>query len=206
MSDNKRSPLYYEAPTELRRGLAALARGFEPRERAPGRFEWLGGLKLAAASLVTIAAVIVTRSASVPSAEDRVTQEVVASHVRSLMVSSHLTDVPSSERHTVKPWFNGKLDFSPSVADLSAHGFALLGGRLDYLGERPVAALVYQRREHKINLLTWPSSETADAKPKLVSRQGYSVFHWIRAGMNYWAVSDLNAEELRQFSELVLAY
>ena len=129
--------------------------------------------------------------------------QVVASHVRSLQ-GGHLTDVASSEHHTVKPWFAGKLDFSPPVPDFTSQDFALKGGRLDYLGERPVAALVYGRRQHVINLFVWPGSDAAPA-PTAISRRGYHIVHGAAAGMTYWAVSDLNPTELAQFAQLVAA-
>jgi len=128
-------------------------------------------------------------------ADATVGQEVVASHLRSLM-ATHLTDVPSSDHHTVKPWFNGKLDFSPIVADFGDRGFVLAGGRLDYLGNRPVAALVYRRRQHVINLFTWPTSQP-DLAIGAFDQQGYHAFHWTRSHVTYWAASDLNLEELR---------
>ncbi len=127
--------------------------------------------------------------------------QVVAGHVRSLQ-GTHLTDVASSEHHTVKPWFAGKLDFSPPVPDFTTQGFPLIGGRLDYLGERQVAALVYGRRQHVINLFIWPGRDS-NAPPAAASRRGYSIVHGGAGGMAYWAVSDLNEPELSQFARLV---
>jgi anti-sigma factor RsiW len=129
------------------------------------------------------------------------TQDLVASHIRSLMVS-HLTDVTSSNQHTVKPWFEGKLDFAPVVADLTAEGFPLVGGRLDYLDNRTVAALVYRRRQHVINLFIWPASHPV-ATETMRLYQGYRLRHWAAAGMSYWAVSELRDSELKEFVRLV---
>jgi len=136
-----------------------------------------------------------------PGAEESLEKELVASHVRALM-ADHALDVASSDQHTVKPWFNGKLDFSPEVTDLAAQGFALAGGRLDYVGGRPVAALVYLHRQHRINLYVWPSDRN-DA-PAGATRQGYHLLHWTRNAMSYWAVSDLNPVELAQFRDALL--
>lgn len=173
------------------------------REAAKGPRRWTWRAMAALAACLAFVAVGVFRFApgvSRHSHGDLVAQEVLASHVRSLM-ANHLTDVPSSDQHTVKPWFNGKLDFSPPVRDLSAQGFPLVGGRLDYLEGRPVAALVYQRRKHFINLFVWPSS--ADSGKQVVMQQGYNMHHWAESGMIYWAVSDLNNSELEEFVGLI---
>jgi anti-sigma factor RsiW len=122
--------------------------------------------------------------------------DVVDAHVRSLL-ANHLLDVPSTDRHTVKPWFAGKLDYSPDVK--APEGFDLIGGRLDYLEGHPVAALVYRRRQHTINVFTWPSAGR-DRAPALRSERGFQVMNWTRAGMTWWAVSDLNGEELSQLA------
>jgi anti-sigma factor RsiW len=131
------------------------------------------------------------------------TRELVASHVRSQMLPSHRFDVASSDAHTVKPWFEGKLDFSPPVKDLAEQGFPLVGGRLDYLHNRQVAALVYQRRKHSINLFIWPSSPGDLALPTKATRQGFHIVQWTKSGMTFCAVSDLNEDELQAFVVLI---
>jgi anti-sigma factor RsiW len=131
-----------------------------------------------------------------------VSDEVVASHVRSLLVD-HLTDVATSDQHTVKPWFNGKIDFAPPVVDLAREGFPLAGGRVDYIGGRVVAALVYKRQSHVINLFVWPaSSDGATATVRTTaSRDGYNLENWRVGGLNFWAVSDGNADDLARFRD-----
>jgi anti-sigma factor RsiW len=128
-------------------------------------------------------------------------QEVISSHVRSLL-GTHLLDVPSTDQHTVKPWFNGKLKFSPPVHDFANEGFRLIGGRLDYFNGREVAALVYQRRQHVINLFIWPADSSHNTAATGFTKDGYNVSHWIRDGFEFWVVSDVNGAELSTFADL----
>jgi len=130
-------------------------------------------------------------------------QEAVADHVRSLQVS-HLMDVASTDQHTVKPWFAGKLDYSPQVVDLAQSGYPLIGGRLDVLDRRNVAAIVYQRRKHYINLFIWPS-DAESLHGRLYEQNGYHVLGWTKSGMNYLAVSELGEKELREFVKMIQA-
>jgi anti-sigma factor RsiW len=132
-----------------------------------------------------------------------IAEDVISSHVRSLL-ATHLFDVPSTDQHTVKPWFDGKLKFSPPVHDFAEHGFRLTGGRLDYLNGREVAALVYQRRLHIINLFIWPSESSRNIVATSFSKDGYNVLHWAHEGFEFWAVSDVNAEDMRAFADLEL--
>jgi anti-sigma factor (TIGR02949 family) len=136
------------------------------------------------------------------SAEPELRDEVLASHIRSLM-PDHLTDVRSNDQHNVKPWFNGRLDFSPAVPRLDDAGFPLIGGRLDYVHNRPVAVVVYARRQHLINVYAWPTDASTELASSLSSRQGYNVLHWRHAGVEQWVVSDLNPPELQQFAALL---
>ena len=134
-----------------------------------------------------------------PSDEASLAQQVVAGHIRAAQ-PGHLVDVPSSDRHTVKPWFDGRLDFTPPVKDLAADRFPLEGGRLDYLAGRPVAAMVYRRDRHIIDLFIWPA-DSVRASPDFAQIQGYHVVHWTANGMTLWAVSDVEPGQLREFAE-----
>jgi len=135
---------------------------------------------------------------------DAIADEVVNSHVRSLM-ANHLFDVQSTDLHTVKPWFLGKLDFSPPVVDLATSGFPLVGGRLDYVGGRPVAALVYQRQKHTINVFVSPAGGDPSTDNVVSTVRGFNLLHWIHNGMSFWAVSDLNSAELGEFATALQA-
>ena len=195
----KREASYHRAPPELRERLRFAIRAQTNgtiRPRARGRSQWNAGLAVAAAVVLSVSVALYI---VLPTPQDRLENDVVSSHVRSLM-ANHLSDVASSDQHTVKPWFNGKLDYSPPVDDLTAQGFPLIGGRLDYLDDRPVAALVYRHRQHAINLFVWPSEGAHEQKPHALSRQGYNLLRWTQGGMEFWAVSDLNEAELTQFA------
>lgn len=132
--------------------------------------------------------------------EQSLTDQIVADHIRALQ-PGHLEDVASSDQHTVKPWFDGRIDFAPPVRDFAAQGFPLKGGRLDYVAGRPVAALVYQRDKHVINLFVWPGSGAATSVPAAAERNGYNVVHWTQDGMTFWAVSDVELNQLRDFAQ-----
>lgn len=190
----------WEEQLRLREALRTLAPRYTAsaslrrRIEGPRRQSWM---PMAAAAAVAIAAVGLW---TLPRGGSDQTQDVAAAHIRSLM-ANHLTDVPSTDQHTVKPWFTGKLDFSPVVKDFSDRGFPLIGGRLDYLDGRPVAAVVYQRRKHVINAFTWPS--TATHSPRTAARQGYNIVTWTQSGMAWSLVSDLNAKELEELAALL---
>jgi anti-sigma factor RsiW len=187
---------YYAAPDRLRVAVAIARR---PVRVSPQLLAW-AAMVTVVVSLGSGAVIHTVRARQTAAATTTMAQDVVASHVRALM-GAHLFDVRSTDQHTVKPWFLGKLDFSPQVDGLAPLGFRLAGGRLDYLGGRPVAALVYQRQQQTIHLFEWPASDTREALTDTRALRGFQVRHWTRDGMALWAVSDLNEIELDQFSQ-----
>ena len=194
----QRSNLYYRAPESLEEKIRRLVPRENRRERIPWfhRWIWAGG----GAAFAT-AALLITFMISRPAAPTA-GQEVVTSHIRSLM-SNRLMDVISTDQHTVKPWFDGKLDFAPPVRDLAAQGYPLAGGRLDYLENRTVAVLVYRRALHTINLYVWPTVDNRVTPFREQTIQGYNVFSWQKNAFEFRAVSDLNTNELGEFVRLV---
>ncbi len=187
---------YHRAPAALRAAVAAQIA--QPKPRWTERLGQLPWTKHALAYAVVAAlASATTLQLAVPSAHGRATDEVVASHARSLM-AQQIVDVPSSDQHTVKPWFNGKLDFTPPVKDLAAEGFPLVGGRIDYVDGRAVAAVVYQRRRHYIDVYVWPNQSGTVAPLRETAKRGFTVVSWSDSEFTYFAVSEVDASELRQ--------
>lgn len=192
--------LSYQPSPAFQKRLQASLRAAARTETTPRVPAWRWVAASAAAAVLLFLAWHMGRITLTTATGNDLVNEVVSDHVRSLMVN-HLADVPSTDRHTVKPWFNGKLDYTPPVEDLAAQGFPLTGGRLDYLNGRPVAALIYHRQKHPINLFVWPASQPTDTGLETATRNGYHLIHWVRGGMNYWAISDLNAAELQEFAQ-----
>jgi len=188
---------YHDAPPELRDRILRHVRRAEPRPRRP-IFLWASlATATACAALAAWLAPTLIREAG--GWEPRV-EEVLDDHLRS-QLGTHWVEVASSDRHTVKPWLSAHLGFSPAVPDLSEQGFVLVGGRLDVLDAKPVAVLVYQRRQHMVSVFVWPREPLpADG---VTERRGYHIVRWGAAGLSYWAVSDLNQSELRDFSRLL---
>jgi anti-sigma factor RsiW len=192
---------YFRAPAGLRESVLGAVRASDPVPqnvvvRRASRFWLTTGLGLAAGVLLGF---FVAQNLYRHSSEQRLLAALTDNHVRSL-IGTHLTDVISSDQHTVRPWFEGKLDFAPPVEDLAGHGFPLVGGRVEYIDGRSVAALVYERRKHFINLFVWPATagnqEVKGEKP----RRGYNIVRWRAAGMNYSAVSEVAEDDLRKFA------
>jgi anti-sigma factor RsiW len=194
--------LSYAVPAGLEQRIRTSVRKANPAPPAWAQLPWnrlAPAVGLAAVLLILV--VIFGRSWLAPSQEAMLAQQVETAHVNSLM-ANHLTDVASTDQHTVKPWFDGKLDFSPPVVDLAAQGFPLIGGRLDYLDNHPAAALVYRRNQHVINLFIWPASDRSSAL-SASTINGYNLYQWNQSGMTFWAVSDLEKNQLKAFVELV---
>src|SRR5256886_10562267 len=212
---------YYKAPAELRERIQSSLRDeiaelpprdvardphplFPRRQPRPRAILWetsWNWLALAAAIIfAAIIALTLVPRLQRPGADQFLATQLIASHVRSLM-ANHLTDVASSDQHTVKPWLDAKLDFAPPVVDLAGEGFPLIGGRLDYLDNPPVAALAYQRRKHFINLFVWPGKTGAPRPTEAMSREAYHLRRWADPDFNYWAVSDVNANDLQLFKQ-----
>ena len=190
---------YHRADAALRGRVRASLRAAAGSGRRPWLMSWR---PLAAAAMLAVVAVGGWQLSAARAARDLIAGDVLASHVRSLL-GEHLTDVASTDQHTVKPWFNGRLDFSPPVSDFAGAGYPLLGGRIDYVGGRPVAALVYGRRRHIINVYLWPADRGATGGPSALTRQGYHLRHWTTPGFVYWIASDLGTAELDQFAVLL---
>jgi anti-sigma factor RsiW len=184
----------YAAPESLSRRIAALPELAAPKAANDNRLlRWLGpGLAGALAASLAMVAFIP------PGADSIVDQEIVSSHVRSLQ-PGHLTDVQTTNQHIVKPWFNGRIDFSPPVPELADAGFPLAGGRLDSIDGKTVAAIVYHRRLHTVNLFVWPAKDAAE---RSFVKDGFAVKEWSRNGLRYAAVSDIPPVELQQFHKL----
>jgi anti-sigma factor RsiW len=203
-----REPELYAHPSaDFSKRLEAAVRMSAKKEARSRRPWWLEFLPLesyrwpAAVTLLILmaAGAWLVRARMQSSHEELVASAVLAGHIRSLQ-ADHLIDVASSDRHTVKPWFQGKLDYSPPVPDLAGLGWTLIGGRLDYVDGRPVAAVVYQRRKHTINVFLWPNHGSAERSIKQEDEHGYQILHWNGAEMTCWVVSDLNPAELLEFA------
>jgi anti-sigma factor RsiW len=191
--------LRYSAPPALR----ARIEGALPVRRAvvvPSRRSLLKGMAMGSVLSGALAASLVVFMMSRED-DQRILGDVVSAHLRSLQ-GDHLIDVQSTDQHTVKPWFNGRLDVAPPVVDLTAQGFTLIGGRVDYIDARPVAAIVYKRRAHVINLFVAPVPAQVsgpERRATIEQLQGFNVWRWTRSDLGFWAVSDINAEELQEF-------
>jgi anti-sigma factor RsiW len=204
----QRGSLAYAAPQALRERIQSSLEASTAKEASERRSSW-GAWRVfqwaAAFAVLAVGAVTswqFTAGLHRLSSDERIAAEVFAGHVRSLE-ASHLMDVASTDQHTVKPWFDGKLDFSPPVEDLASDGYPLIGGRLDYLEGRQVAALIYQRRKHFINVFVWPDATGSSSSRAMESRQGYNVSRWTQGGFQFWAVSDVSAPDLADFVRLL---
>lgn len=205
----KSNAAYFKTTLQFTKRLeASLAQELpEKNAKVSWNFDWLqawvGNGLSKGAIISSLAAIVLSTSLflATPSAQEKLTEELTASHVRSLEVD-HLSDVISTDQHTVKPWFNGKLDYVPPTVDLTKMGFPMEGGRLDYINARTVAVIVYRHNKHPINLYVWPSTGS-DSAVQVSSHHGYNLVHWAVSGMNYWAISDLEAEKMLNFAKSI---
>jgi anti-sigma factor RsiW len=187
--------LRFAAPTGLRRRIETALPSAPPR--ASSRRSVLKGFAMGSALSAAIAATLVIAVIRTDN-DQRVLGDVLSAHLRSLQ-GEHLTDVQTSDQHTVKPWFNGKLDVAPPVVDLTAQGFRLIGGRLDYVDGKAVASIVYRRRTHVINLFIAQGATSDHHGAKLEKVKGFNIRRWNAQGLEFWAVSDIDADELQEF-------
>ena len=191
--------LRYTAPASLRARIEASLPQPQPQRQQPSRRSVLRGFAMGSA-VSALAASGVVALVLRQDDQQRILSEVVSAHLRSLQ-AGHLIDVVSTDQHTVKPWFNGKLDVAPPVIDLTAQGFTLVGGRLDYIDARAIGAVVYKRRQHVVNLFVSQTSNAEYRAPRTETMQGFNCRRWGNRGLNFWAVSDLGADELAEFVE-----
>ena len=197
-----RDATYYRASDTLRARILSATRAEARDSRRPTMLRAFAlAASFALVALVSWNAAVMT---AMPSHEETLAREVLSSHIRSLMAPGHLNDVESTDQHTVKPWFQGKLDFSPPVRDLAADGYPLVGGRLDYIDGRNVAELTYKRRLHTVSLFVWPDAGP-DVAPTVRATNGYAIATWKKGAMRYWAVTDAAAPEMTHFAELMVA-
>ena len=193
--------LYFSVPPDLHERIRAVVRDEARGSGHPRLFSWRAmpfGVPVALAAVIALSVVPLLRQPMMP---NLLVGELVSGHIRSLMVD-HLVDVESTDQHTVRPWFNGKIDYAPPVTDFAASGFTLVGGRMDYVGGRPVAVLVYRHKAHLVNLFIWPDRAGASGTTTSTA-DGYSLVHWNDGDLTYWAVSDLNLHDLTGLADLV---
>jgi len=204
MQNMVRNTEYANMPSGLKNKIHYQLRDYTGEEsNSSNMLNWLG-ISGGAMAIGALATWIIMSFLFVTPIQMRLADQIISSHVRSLMVN-HVTDVLSSDRHTVKPWFNGKVDFSPPVKEFKSAGFELVGGRLDYIQARTVSALVYKRRAHLINAFIFRGEDSIDSvTPQHIQRQGYNLVHWISNGLEYWVISDLNRKELEEFARLLM--
>lgn len=191
-----RADLGFKAPPQLRRRIEdALPAVATPPSRRSVLKGFAMGSAVSALAATGLVAIVLRQDD-----QQRIEAEIVSAHLRSLQ-AGHLTDVLSTDQHTVKPWFNGKLDVAPPVIDLTALGFTLIGGRLDYVDARPIGAVIYRRRQHIINLFVAQTADTTQHAAKMDTIQGFNIRRWGERGLKFWAISDIGADELNEFGE-----